>query len=126
MTAAQAFERLREAMEGEKRRVERARRDAAIEGKQDEVDRLGDELQEITDDLTAMDAVQLEAIVTAELRFPSLPANHATLLAEARREVEAWEQAQRAIGTAAGVIKKVADGGMTLARIVVKYGKFLV
>lgn len=116
---------LRAKLRADQARLEEAIEAAAVDRREDEVERLTDELQAVVDDLTAIDLVDLQAIVAERLTLPSLPADHPALLAEAQRELEKWQQAQAAAGRAIHITSKVAEGVSTLARLAAKYAKYV-
>ena len=116
---------LREALEGERRRLDHQIRDAAVDRRMDEVDELRPQLDEVNDDLALLDTIVLKDIVAAKLALPSLPPNFQEILARGEADVQRWQQLQGALQKTIAVAGTLADGVSTMAKLVIKYGKFL-
>ena len=117
---------LRGVLEGERRRLDGQIRQAAVDRRMDAVDELRPQLDEINDDLALLEAIVLKDIVAAQLKLPSLPANFREILAEGEADLKRWQQLQGVIQKTIAVAGTVADGVSTMAKLVIKYGKFLV
>lgn len=117
---------LREALEGERRRLNRRIREAAADRRMDEVNEWRPQLDEVNDDLALLDTIVLEDIVAARLTLPSLPADFREILARGEADLQRWQQFEGAIQKTLAVAGTVVDGVSTMAKLVMKYGKFLV
>ena len=118
--------KLREHLEGERTRLEVLIRQAAIERRMDAVDDLRPQLDDISDDLALLETVVLNDIVAARLTLPSLPRNFRQILEKGEADLKRWQQLQGALQKSIAVAGTVADGVSTMAKLVVKYGKFLI
>jgi hypothetical protein len=117
---------LREKLDGDRKGLETAIRQAAANGDMEAVDRLRPELDAVNDDIALMNVVQLRAIVESRIQFPELPPDYAQALERGQAELERWQRLERAVQTTIAVAGQVAEGVSTMAKLFLKYGKYLV
>lgn len=117
---------LRAGLDGERRRLDRRIREAAVDRRMDEVDELRPQLDDVNDDLALLDLIVLKDIVAAKLTLPSLPPDFPEILARGEADLQKWQQLQGALQKTIAVAGAVAEGVSTMAKLVMKYGKFLV
>ena len=116
---------LRTYLTGEKARLQAAIRQASVEGKQEEVDDLRPQLDDVTDGLALLEAVKLNQIIAAKLTFPQLPADFRETLQKGQVELAKWQALQGVIQRTIEVAGEVADGVQMIAGLAMKYGKYL-
>ncbi len=116
---------LRKYLAGEKARLDTAIRQASVDGKQDVVDDLRPERDDVVDDLALMDAVELNCIVAAKLVLPDLPPDFRETLEKGKADLARWQALQGALQRSIEIAGQVADGVQTLAALALKYGKYL-
>lgn len=118
-------EQLRKYLMGEQARLQAAIRQASVEGRRSDVDDLRSELDDINDDLDLFEAVRLNQIVAAKLALPDLPPDFREALQEGQVDLAKWQQLQGVILRTIQVAGDVAVGVGTIARLVVRYGRYL-
>jgi len=118
-------EQLRKYLTGEQARLQAAIRQASVEGKQTDVDDLRPQLDDINDGLDLLEAVRLNQIVAAKLALPDLPADYRETLQKGKADLAKWQELQGVIQLTIQVAGTVADGVGTIAKLVMKYGKYL-
>ena len=118
-------EQLRKYLTSEKTRLQAAIRQASVEGKQDEVDDLRPQLDDVTDGLALLEAVDLNQIVAAKLTLPELPADFRETLQKGQADLARWQALQGVVQKTIQVAGEVADGVQTIASLAMKYGKYL-
>ncbi len=117
-------DQLRNKLTAEKTRLQVAIRQASAQGKQDEVDDLRPQLDDVTDGLALLDAVKLNQIVAAKLTLPDLPPDFRTTLQQGQADLAKWQELQGVLQKTIQVAGQVADGVQTIAALAIKYGKF--
>lgn len=117
---------LREKLEADRRKLQTGIREAAVNGDMETVDRLRPELDAVNDDITLMDVVRLRVIVESRIQFPQLPADYAQALEKGQAELERWRRLERGVQATINVAGQVAEGVSAMAKLILKYGKFLV
>jgi len=118
-------EQLRKYLTGEQARLQAAIRQAAAEGRRSDVDDLRSELDDVNDGLDLLEAVRLNQIVAAKLALPDLPADFREALQEGQVDLAKWQQLQGVIQRTIQVAGSVAVGVGTIAKLVIRYGKYL-
>jgi predicted nuclease with TOPRIM domain len=118
-------EQLRKYLMGEQARLQAAIRQASVEGRRSDVDDLRSELDEVNDGLGLLEAVRLNQIIAAKLALPDLPADFREALQEGQVDLAKWQQLQGVIQRTIQVAGAVADGVGTIAKLVVRYGRYL-
>ena len=118
-------DQLQKYLKTEQARLQAAIHQAAVDGKQDDVDDLRPQLDDIDDDLALLEAVKLNQIVAAKLTLPDLPADFRETLQKGQADLAKWKALQGVIQKTIEVAGQVADGVQTIAALALKYGKFL-
>lgn len=130
MTIIECFsesqQKLRDHLLAEQRRLQRAIRRAAADGRMDDVGTLQPQLDDVQGDLDLLDTEALAAAVAMRLDvLPQLPADFKDIVRRGQDDLASWQRLQQAVQRSIAVAGQVAEGVSTAARLVLKYGKYL-